>query len=226
MKDGAKPDMNGIFAEFAGTFILVFAITSAIAGSMQLTEGFGALNLLVVAFTAGLALTVLINTFGPVSGGHFNPAVTIGLWFAEKFPKEKVPAYLAAQFLGGILASAALWGIVQNGALGATTAGNFGVVSAALMEIAATAIFMLVILTATGKKADAGRAGLTIGFCLLAAHLFAIPFSGASLNPARSLGPALFAGGRALLQLWVYFVGPVAGAIIGALAYRRIFEKK
>ncbi len=226
MKESTKAGMNDIFAEFAGTLVLVFAITASIAGSLQFTESFGALNLVVVAFTAGLVLTVLINTFGPVSGAHFNPAVTVGLWFANRFPKEKVSTYLLAQFLGGILASAALWAIVQKEALGATTAGNFGVISAVLMEIAATAIFMLTILAATGKDAIAQRAGMTIGFCLLAAHLFAIPFSGASLNPARSLGPALFAGGKALSQLWVYFAGPAIGAVIGTLVYKGIFEKK
>ncbi len=218
--------MKDIMSEFLGTFILVFAITAAITGSLQLTESFGALNLLIVSFTAGLVLMALINTFGPISGAHFNPAVTIGLWFAGKFPKEKVPKYLAAQFLGGIAASAGLWMIVQNQNLGPTASGNFGTVSAALIEIIATAIFMIVILCATSKKADANRAGMTIGFFLLVAHLFAIPYSGASLNPARSLGPALFAGGKAFAQLWIYFAGPVAGAIIGAMVYRKIFEKK
>ncbi len=219
-------DMKDLGAEFLGTFVLVFAITSAIAGSLQFTESFGPLNLVIVSFTAGLVLMVLINTLAPLSGAHFNPAVTIALWFANKFPKQKVPGYLAAQFLGGILASAALWAIVQHTSLGATTAGNFGVVSAALMEIAASAIFVLVILIASAKKADPSRAGMTIGFYLLVAHLYAIPFSGASLNPSRSLGPALFAGGKALSQLWVYFAGPIAGAIIGVLIYQMLFWKK
>lgn len=212
-------------AELFGTFALVFAITTAIAGSLALTESFGVLNLIVVAFTAGLTLVVLVNTLAQYSGAHFNPAVTIALWATGKFPTKKSVLYLVAQFAGGILASIVLWIIVQHGNLGATTAGPYGTVSAVLTEIIATAVFMFVILSATGKKADANHAGMTIGFFLLAAHLFAIPFSGASLNPARSLGPALFAGGKAMWQLWVYFVGPIVGAIIGAFLYK-ICDKK
>ncbi|MBI4210002.1 MAG: aquaporin [Candidatus Diapherotrites archaeon] len=216
-----------VLSEFFGTFVLVFAITASIVGSLSLTGGdFGALNLIAVALTAGLVLVTLINTFGQSSGAHFNPAVTIGLWASRRFEGRKVLTYIAAQFLGALLASASLWAIAQSASIGATTAGKFGTASAALVEIIATAIFMVVILSATSKKADSGHAGLTIGFFLLVAHLFAIPYSGASLNPARSLGPAVFAGGKAIEQLWIYFLGPVAGAVLGAIIYMKLAGEK
>ena len=218
--------MKDYIAELLGTFTLVFAITATIVGTTDLTGSFGIMNLLAVAFAAGLVLTVLIYAFGSVSGGHFNPAVTIGLWFAKKFPKKKVLPYLVAQFAGGILASLALWIIVIDSSLGATTAGSFGTTAALLMEIIATAIFVVVILSVSGRKDAMSNAGLSIGFYLLVAHLFAIPFSGASLNPARSLGPALFSGGAGMRQLWLYFVGPIVGAIVGVLIFQHLMKKK
>ena len=218
--------MKDYIAELLGTFTLVFAITATIVGTTDLTGSFGITNLLAVAFAAGLVLTVLIYAFGSVSGGHFNPAVTIGLWFAKKFPKKKVLPYLVAQFAGGILASLALWIIVIDSSLGATTAGSFGTTAALLMEIIATAIFVVVILSVSGRKDAMSNAGLSIGFYLLVAHLFAIPFSGASLNPARSLGPALFSGGAGMRQLWLYFVGPIVGAIVGVLIFQHLMKKK
>ena len=223
-------DSREIYAEFIGTFILVFAITASIVGSVQLTGGFGAFNLLPVALTAGLTLAVLIYSFGAVSGGHFNPAVTIALTWLGKFPKAKSIPYIIAQILGAVLASALLWIIAPSAGLGPTTAGSFGTIGAVLMEIIATALFIIVILSVTAKKSDASHAPLAIGFYLLAAHLFAIPFSGASLNHARSIGPAfiseLFAPSEALWQLWIYIVGPIVGALLGALIYKKVLEEK
>lgn len=218
--------MKDYIAELLGTFTLVFAITATIVGTTDLTGSFGIMNLLAVAFSAGLVLTVLIYAFGSVSGGHFNPAVTLGLWFAKKFPKKKVLPYLLAQFAGGILASLVLWIIVIDSSLGATTAGSFGTTAALLMEIIATAIFLIVILSVTGRKDAMSNAGLSIGFYLLVAHLFAMPFSGASLNPARSLGPALFGGGAGMRQIWLYFVGPIIGAIVGVIIFQQLMKKK
>src|SRR3989344_415655 len=168
---------------------------------------------------------VLIFTFGPLSGAHFNPAVTIGLWFAGKFQKKKVIPYLIAQFAGGLAASLALWVLVFDPNLGATTAGSYGTTTALLAEIVATALFLIVILSVTGRKESQSHAPFAIGFYLLVAHLYAIPFSGASLNPARSLGPALFDGGTALNQLWIYFLGPVIGALLGAIIYQMLMKK-
>ncbi|HZX34279.1 MAG TPA: aquaporin [archaeon] len=216
--------MKDLMAELIGTFALVFSITATIAGTLSITGTFTLLNLLAIAFTAGLALAALVYSLGPFSGGHFNPAVTIGLWAAKKFPRQKVIPYISAQFLGGIIASIVLWVITSDKVLGATTAGSFGVLSAVLVEIIATALFLIVILSVTSGK-DSSHAGLAIGFYLLVAHLYGIPFSGASLNPARSLGPALLGGGTTLSQLWIYFVGPVVGAVLGAMLFRRFLEK-
>jgi len=217
--------MKDYLAEFIGTFALVFAITATIVGTVGVNSGFGVLNLLAIAFTAGLVLMVLIFTFGPLSGAHFNPAVTIGLWFAGKFQKKKVIPYLIAQFAGGLAASLALWVLVFDPNLGATTAGSYGTTTALLAEIVATALFLIVILSVTGRKESQSHAPFAIGFYLLVAHLYAIPFSGASLNPARSLGPALFDGGTALNQLWIYFLGPVIGALLGAIIYQMLMKK-
>lgn len=217
--------MREFAAEFIGTFILVFAITATIAGTLSISGTFGLLNLIAIALTAGLVLTCLAFTFGPISGGHFNPAVTIALAVANKFPAKNAAPYIAAQFLGGILASIALLAIAGPAQLGLTTAGSFGTSAALIVETIATMLFAIIILTVTSRKESAGHAPLAIGFYLLVAHLFAIPFSGASLNPARSLGPALLTGGAALSQVWIYFAGPIIGAIIGAMIFRHIIEK-
>ncbi len=216
--------MKDYIAEFLGTFALVFAITTAIVGTVSLTGTFGILNLIAVALAAGLVLATLIYTFGSASGGHFNPAVTIGLWYAKKFPANKVIPYIVSQLLGAIFASVSLWTIVKSNSLGATTAGTFGTTSAFLIEVFATALFLIVILSVMGNKKTESHAPLAIGFYLLVAHLYAIPFSGASLNPARSLAPALFEGGIPFVQMWIYIAGPIVGALIGAIIFRRVLE--
>ncbi len=214
-----------IFAEFAGTFTLVFAITAAIAGSLSFTGSFGPINMVIVSITAGLTLAALVYALGPVSGGHFNPAVTIALAAVKKFDLEKVPGYLIAQFGGALIASAVLLLLVsKSGFAGQTTVGSFGLLPGLAMETIASAVFVIVILSVTSKKNTSGHAGLAIGFYLLAAHLFAIPFSGASLNPARSFGPAVIGGGLAFAQLWIYFAGPIIGGLVGALIYRKALE--
>src|SRR3989344_1489705 len=211
--------MKELLAELIGTFILVFAITSTIAGTLSISATFGLLNIIAIALTAGLALAAIAYSFGQFSGGHFNPAVTIGLCAAGKFPAKSVPSYLIFQFLGAMLASIALLLLAGPGQPGATTAGNFGLGAALAVETVATALFVIIILSVTKNKENANHAPLAIGFYLLVAHLYAIPFSGASLNPARSLGPALLTGGAALSELWIYFAGPILGAIIGALIF-------
>ncbi len=218
--------MKDLVAELLGTFGLVFAITATIMGSLALTQGFTLVNLVAIAFTAGLVLAVLAYTFGPLSGGHFNPVVTLALWIAKRFPANKVVPYLLAQFVGGLLASLVLFAMIGGNSLGATTVGGFGLNAALIFEVIATALFLIVILSVTNEKSpSAHHAALAIGFYLLVAHLSGIAFSGASLNPARSLGPAVVpvllgkAGGTALEQLWVYFVGPVLGGVLGSLVY-------
>ena len=217
--------IKDLIAELIGTFILVFAITTAIVAGISVSDSFGLPNIIAIALTAGLTLAALAYSFGPVSGGHFNPAVTISLWFAGKFPAKKVLYYVSAQFLGGILASTILFGITGMRQAGATTTGSFGLEAALIVETIATALFVIVILSVTSNKETAHHAPLAIGFYLLVAHLYAIPFSGSSLNPARSLGPALVTGGAALTQLWIYFVGPIIGGLLGALVFRHLLDK-
>jgi len=207
--------------ELVGTFTLVFAITAASVGLLAFTGDSLAVNVIGTALTAGLVLATLMYAFGSQTGGHFNPALTLGLYFAKKFPQEKLMPFMAAQMVGGIAASFVLWQMVLGGDLGATFIGSFGQNAALGVETVATAVLMIIFL-AVHKNAGKGgsqHAPLAVGFFFLAAYIFAIPFSGGSLNPARSLGPALFVGGAALQQLWIYFVGPIVGAIIGALIY-------
>ncbi|MDO8624704.1 MAG: aquaporin [Candidatus Diapherotrites archaeon] len=212
--------MKDLVAEFVGTFALVFIITATIAGTLAFTGSFGALNLIAVALAAGIVLMALVYAFGSISGAHFNPAVTIGLLIAKQFPSSKVIAYLLAQFAGGIAAALVVWLLTAGATTGATTVGRFGTISAGVFEVVATGLFMLVILLVTHKKALApAHAGIAIGGYLLVAHLAGIPFSGASLNPARSLGPALLGGGVALSQVWIYLLAPTIGAILGALVF-------
>jgi aquaporin Z len=212
--------MRDLWAEFFGTFVLVFAITSAIVGASTFN---GNLFYLAVPLVAGFTLTALIYAFGRLSGGHFNPAVTLALVVGKRFPQSKAPAYLLAQVAGGAAASLLLLAMAGPGSLGATTPGGFGSGAALLAEIAATAIFAMVILSVTAKKSNAqDHAGLTIGLTLAAAHFAFIPFSGASLNPARSIGPAVLSGGAALSSIWIYLAGPLIGAWLGAYLYGKL----
>ncbi len=217
--------MKDLVAEFLGTFGLVFVITSTIAGTAALSTEFGIVNLLAIALAAGLALSAMVFAFGHASGGHFNPAITIGLASRGDFAWKRVPGYIVAQSLGGLLASFTLLAMAKNTELGATTVGGFGLGGAVLFEFVATALFALVIVSVTHPKTGAGPpAPIAIGFYLLAAHVAGIPFSGASLNPARSLGPALLTGGDALGQLALYLVVPTAGAIAGMLLHKWLID--
>jgi aquaporin Z len=191
-----------------------------------------------VSLAFGLTVVVGAYAFGHVSGGHFNPAVTFGLATAKRFEWREVPAYIVAQCLGAILAVAALWGIqagrpggfdigqgsFASNAYGQNVDGNgrffFDLPSAAFAEVLLTALFVIIILGATTKAATAGAAGLAIGLTLALIHLISIPITNTSVNPARSLGPAVFEGGVALEQLWLFIVAPIVGAIIGAVIWK------
>lgn len=212
--------MRDVWAEFIGTFVLVFAITSAITGA--LTFG-GNLFYLAVPLTAGFVLCGLVYALGRQSGAHFNPAVTFALFLDKRFPAGKVLPYFVAQVLGALAASIALLAMAGPGGLGVTTPGSFGTGSALLAEILGTALFVTVILSVTAKKSPhQDHAGLAIGLTLAAVHFAFIPFSGASVNPARSIGPALLsANPSALSSLWVYLVGPLVGAWLGAYLYHK-----
>ncbi len=206
--------INKYLAEAVGTFILVMIGSMSILGALAT----GAPILVVVPFGFGLGLMTAIYAVGHVSGGHFNPAVTLAMWLDKRTKASDVPGYLIAQFVGGILASSVVL-LMSDRASVALTANSFGDNGAGvgfISEFALTLVFVLVILAST-KKAPA-VAGMVISFALAAVHFAGIPFSGASVNPARSFGPAVVGG--TLAELWVYLVAPVAGGAIGWVFWR------
>src|SRR3954471_1134579 len=216
-------------AELIGTFWLTFGGcgTAVIAASFpQIGVG-----LLGVAFAFGLTVLTMAYAIGHISGCHLNPAVTVGLAAAGRFPRREVLPYVAAQCLGAVAGAAVLW-MIASGKAG-FQAGRFGcngfgehspdgysVGACFLAEVVMIAFFLFAILGATDKRAPAGLAPIAIGLCLTLIHLVSIPVTGTSVNPARSTGPALFQGGWALQQLWLFWVAPIAGAAIAGFVYR------
>jgi aquaporin Z len=173
---------------------------------------------------------------GPISGGHFNPAVSIGLWAGGRFPGRHVPAYVIAQVLGAIAAAAVLYviasgkagfdvnaGFAANG-YGEHSPGKYSLQSALITEVVMTFMFLTVILGATHQRAPVGFAGIAIGFALTLIHLISIPVTNTSVNPARSTGPAVFVGGWALAQLWLFWIAPIVGALAAGWIYRAVLE--
>jgi aquaporin Z len=236
------PIAKRVSAEFLGTFWLVFGgCGSAIFAALFLTPdkvpiGIGFAG---VALAFGLTVLTGVYAFGPISGGHFNPAVTFGLWVGRRFDGKDVIPYIIAQCVAAIVAAAALYWIL-SGKAGFTGAGSFaangygdhspggyGLVSAFVAEVVLTFFFVSVILGSTDKRAPAGFAGIAIGLCLTLIHLVGIPITNTSVNPARSLGPALFAqGGWALGQLWLFWVAPLIGAAIAGIVYSQFLAEK
>jgi aquaporin Z len=211
-----------------GTFILTFvgcgAVVSANAMLSSTNGTFGYVEIIGIALAFGIALLAAAYSVGHVSGGHFNPAVSIGLAISGRFEWAKLLGYVIAQTIGAVLAGLLLM-LVAGGTdlgLGQTTAGMFGIGGALLMEALMTFILVFIILGTTCDQAAAGFAGLPIGLYLGAAQIIGIPYSGASLNPARSFGPAIFVGGAALTDLWIFVVAPIAGAVAAALVYKLI----
>ena len=216
-------------AEFLGTFWL----TLGGCGSAVLSAAFPNLGIGLLGVSLAFGLTVVTGAyaFGPISGGHFNPAVSIGLVVGRRFSATELPGYIIAQVLGAIAAASVLYVIVSGKAgfagvggfasngYGANSPGGFNLVSVLLCEMAMTAVFLLVILGSTAERANGAFCGLSIGLCLTLIHLVSIPVSNTSVNPARSTGPALFAQTGAMGQLWLFWLAPVAGAILGALIY-------
>ena len=187
-----------------------------------------------VALAFGLTVLTMAYAVGHISGGHFNPAVSIGLWAGGRFPASQVLPYIVAQVLGAIAAGAVLYvvasgnadfslagGFASNG-FGAHSPGGYSMMSALLMEVVMTMFFLMIILGATDKRAPAGFAPISIGLGLTLIHLISIPVTNTSVNPARSTGVALFVGGWAVEQLWLFWVAPIVGALLGAVAYRAI----
>ena len=230
--------LKPLIAETIGTFWLVLGG----CGSAVLAANFGGdgnplgIGLLGVALAFGL--TVLTGAFalGHVSGGHFNPAVTAGLWAGGRFPAMQIVPYWVAQTLGAVLAGFVLWQIAHgraDGAIdptapgafatngfGAMSPGGYSMTAALLTELVMTAMFLVVIMGATDKLAPAGFAPLAIGLALTLIHLISIPVTNTSVNPARSTGVALFTGGMPLAQLWFFWVVPIVGGIVGGGLYR------
>jgi aquaporin Z len=223
-----------IAAEFVGTFWLVLGG----CGSAVLAAGFPGLGIGFTGVSLAFGLTVLTGAYalGPISGGHFNPAVSVGLWAGGRFPGGQLLPYIVAQVAGGIAAAGVLYliasgkagfdlagGFASNG-YGEHSPGKYGLTSALVCEIVMTFMFLIVILGTTHKRAPVGFAGLAIGLALTLIHLISIPVTNTSVNPARSTAPALFVGGWAIDQLWVFWVAPIIGALIAGFVYRALFE--
>jgi aquaporin Z len=228
------PIANRLYAEFLGTAWLVLGG----CGSAVLAAGFPQLGIGFVGVSLAFGLTVLTMVYavGGVSGGHFNPAVTVGLAAGGRFPWSEVVQYVIAQVLGGIAGAAILY-VIATGKAGAEigsfasngydaqSPGKYGMVAALVTEVVMTFGFVTVILGATDKKAHPAMAGLAIGLALTLIHLVSIPVTNTSVNPARSTAPALFAGGAALSQLWLFWVAPLVGGAIAGLAYGLLGRK-
>jgi aquaporin Z len=219
-------------AEFLGTFWLVLGgCGSAVLAAAFPNVGIGLHG---VALAFGLTVLTMAYAIGHISGCHLNPAVSVGLWAGGRFPAGKLAPYIAAQVLGAIVAGGVLYviasgapgfdvskGFASNG-YGAHSPGGYSLAAALLTEVIMTMFFLLVILGATDKRAPAGFAPIAIGLALTLIHLISIPVTNTSVNPARSTGVALFAGGWAIAQLWLFWVAPVAGALLGAVTYRSL----
>lgn len=210
-----------LFAEAIGTMTLVLLGCGAAVFNGGATS---VAAVLTIAFAFGLSVVAMAYTIGGISGCHINPAITLGVWLSGRMPGREAAGYMAAQVAGALVGSAIIWGVVNTGsvALGDTATGANGfsegnLVPALIAETVFSFLFVLVVLGSTDEKKGAGAfAGLAIGLSLVLVHIVCIPLTGTSVNPARSIAPALFAGGEALRQLWVFVVAPFAGAAIAA----------
>ncbi|WP_282136301.1 aquaporin Z [Seonamhaeicola maritimus] len=228
--------MKKLFAEFFGTFWLVFGgCGSAVfaAGFPELGIGFAG-----VALAFGLTVLTMAYAVGHISGGHFNPAVSFGLWAGGKFEAKDLVGYIIAQLIGAFVAAGALYLIVTNKAgvesIGGFAANGYGNLSpdgysmtaALIAEFLLTAFFLLIILGSTNERAPKGFAPIAIGLGLTLIHLISIPITNTSVNPARSTSQALFAGGDYTGQLWLFWVAPIAGAIVAGFIHKALFDKE
>lgn len=228
--------MKKYAAEFIGTFWLVLGgCGSAVLAAAFPNVGIGLMG---VSFAFGLTVLTMAFAIGHISGCHLNPAVSIGLCAGGRFPAKELPQYIAAQVAGGIVAGCVLYliasgkpgfdlaaGFASNG-YGAHSPGGYSLFAALVTEVVMTMMFLLVILGATDNRAPQGFAPIAIGLCLTLIHLISIPVTNTSVNPARSTGVALFVGGWALAQLWLFWIAPIIGAILGATVYRFIGSDK
>ncbi len=225
--------MNGIMKKLAAEFFGTFWLVLGGAGSAVLAAAFPELGIGFVGVALAFGLTVLTMAYavGHISGAHFNPAVSFGLWAGKRFSGKELLPYIVAQVLGAMFAGLVLY-LIASGKAGFSTDGGFAsngydehspggysMLSALIAEVVLTAMFLMVIMGATDKKAPAGFAPLAIGLALTLIHLISIPVTNTSVNPARSTGVAIFAGGWAIQQLWLFWVAPIVGGIIGGVLY-------
>ncbi len=221
-------------AEFIGTFWLVLGG----CGSAVLAAAFPQVGIGLTGVSLAFGLTVVTGAYalGPISGGHFNPAVSVGLWAGGRFPAANLPAYILAQVAGAIVGAGVLYliasgkagfsladGFAANG-YGEHSPGQYSQTAGLISEVVMTFMFLIVILGATHKRAPVGFAGLAIGLALVLIHLISIPVTNTSVNPARSTGPAIFVGGWALQQLWMFWLAPIVGAALAGFVYRSVLE--
>ena len=236
--------MKKYLAELIGTFSLVlFGCGAAVIASYNVVgpggvSAFG-IGLLGIAIAFGFAVVAMAYAIGGISGCHVNPAVTIGVLVAGKIGMKDAVGYIVSQCIGAVLGAAVLylivsgrpgyqmgeWALGSNG-WGEGYLGGYNMLSAFVIEAVMTFLFLFVILAVTSKFGNGTMAGLAIGVTLMLIHLVAIPVTGTSVNPARSLGPALFAGGKALMQLWLFIIAPVIGAVLAALVWKFGFDKE
>lgn len=228
--------LRKLIAEFIGTFWLVLGG----CGSAVLAASFPEVGIGLTGVSLAFGLTVLTAAYslGPISGGHFNPAVTLGLWAGGRFPARHIGPYMLIQVAGAIAAAAVLYaiasgksgfdvtaGFAANG-YGEHSPGGYGLGSALIAEVVMTFMFVLVILGATHTRAPVGFAGLAIGLALTLVHLISIPVTNTSVNPARSTGQALFVGGWAIGQLWLFWLAPLLGGSVAGVLYRTLLERE
>jgi aquaporin Z len=224
--------MKAYLAETIGTFWLVLGG----CGSAVLAAAFPELGIgfVGVALAFGLTVVTMAYAIGPISGCHLNPAISVGLWAGGRFPAGQVLPYIAAQVIGGIIAGGVLYliatgkagfdvsaGFASNG-YGEHSPGGYSMMAALITEVVMTAMFLFVIMGATNKDAHPMMAGLAIGLTLTLIHLISIPVTNTSVNPARSTGVAVYVGGWAVAQLWLFWVAPIIGGVIGALMYKAV----
>jgi aquaporin Z len=224
-----------LVAEFIGTFWLVLGgCGSAVLAAKFPEVGIGLVG---VSFAFGLSVLTAAYALGPISGGHFNPAVSVGLWAGGRFPGKQLGPYIVVQVAGAIVAAAVLYviasghpgfdvqaGFAANG-YGDHSPGKYSLLSALVCEVVMTFMFLIIILGATHTRAPVGFAGLTIGFALALIHLISIPVTNTSVNPARSTGQALFVGDWAVMQLWLFWLAPLVGALLAGMLYRALLQR-
>ena len=227
---------NKLLAEFIGTFWLVLGG----CGSAVLAAKFPEVGIGLTGVSLAFGLTVLTAAYalGPISGGHFNPAVSVGLWAGGRFPGAHLLPYIVSQVAGAVAAAAMLYmiasgkagfdvqgGFAANG-YGDHSPGNYSLGSALVCELVMSFMFVLIVLGSTHARAPVGFAGIAIGLGLALVHLISIPITNTSVNPARSTGPALFVGGWALAQLWLFWLAPLVGGLVAGVLYRQVLQRE